>query len=208
MSTGLVRLAFAAGGLLVPCALFAQSSSTAAPAPAAAPTPAASATPGAQSSPSAVRENPPGMTPATPPPLQYDSKGNPLPPGERQRSRRGGNFMPANPDATPVLPGGSPSGAANASGTTGDRPKGTGGGARPRPHGGGMGRAFEGYQTKEELAAYREKVRALKTVSECQALMESTRKEMEPRAKAQNKTIDVDIAKICETSKERGRLKG
>lgn len=212
MSRATLRFALLAAVFAAPCAALAQSAQpAAAPAPGAtAPPPAASTGSSADAPPAAPvqRANPPGLSPVTPPPLRYDSNGNPLPSGERGRGRRGGNFMPANPDATPILPGQSPSGSAKSSPSTGDGAKTSGGGAKPRSHGGGMQRAFQSFQTKEEFAAYREKAKATKTVAECKALMESTRKELEPRAKAQNKPIDVDIAKICETSKERGRLTG
>lgn len=207
ISIALLAVAFAA-----PCAVLAQNlPPAAAGAPATTATPALGASAGspeAQPGAPGQRANPPGLTPTTPPPLRYDSDGNPLPPDQPKRGRRGGNFMPANPDATPILPGQSPSASSNAARGTNASTGGSGGGAKPRPHGGGMQRAFSSFQTKEELAAYREKVRAIKTVSECKTLMESTRKALEPKAKEQNKTIDVDIDKICNTGKERGRLTG
>jgi len=218
MSHDTIRFALLAAVFATPCAVLAQSTPpTVTSAPAATTTPAATATPapaanpdsaaaGGQAPARAKRPNPSGLTPTTPPPLRYDSNGYPLPPGEQGRGGRGGNFMPANPDATPILPGQSPSGAAKSSSATGDGAKSAG--ARSRSHGSGMQRAFQDVQTSEEFAAYREKVRSLKTVGECKALLESTRRELEPRAKAQNKSIDVDIAKICQTAKERGRLTG
>lgn len=69
-----------------------------------------------------------------------------------------------------------------------------------------MNRAFFDLQTNEEFEAYRTKARAVKSVSECKALMEATKKQLEPRAKAQQKSVDVDIGKTCETMKERRHL--
>lgn len=211
MSTVSIRVATLATILALPGALYAQ-----APAPAATPAapPAASTPPSGAAA--ARPENPPGMTP----PAADQASGAQGAPnasgaqgatgdgsGQNRRKRRHGNFMPANPDATPVLPGQAPtaSGGASAQGAGSRTVKADGAHRVPS---GGMQRAFQSFQTKEESYAYRDKVKAVKTVSECKALLESTRKEMEPRAKAQNKTINVDIDGICNASKERGRLTG
>lgn len=70
-----------------------------------------------------------------------------------------------------------------------------------------MGRAFEDLQTKEEFTAYQAKAREVKTYSECKALLESTKKELEPRAKAENKPITANPTEICDKVKARGRIK-
>ncbi|MBK7331329.1 MAG: hypothetical protein IPI87_02545 [Betaproteobacteria bacterium] len=153
---------------------------------------------------------------------------------QKPRQRRGGtgksNFMPANPDATPILPGqppksqggqgangrrraapraprqsqsGAQAGAANAAGQPpGGVQAGSGKGKRPA----GMGRAFTSLQTQEEYAAYSAKARNVKTHGECKALLETTRKELEPRAKAENKPISINPTEICDSAKSRGRL--
>jgi hypothetical protein len=124
--------------------------------------------------------------------------------------------MPANPDATPILPGQSPkqsgtqAGAVNAAGAASQPPggadkgsrKGKGGKKRPA----GMGRAFKDLQTQEEYAAYSAKVKSVKTYGECKSLLETTRKELEPRAKAENKPISINPTEICDSAKSRGRL--
>lgn len=158
---------------------------------------------------------------------------------QKPKQRRGGsgkgNFMPANPDATPILPGqppksqagqganakrsgqgaprqsqsGAQAGAANAAGAAGQPPVGAEKGSRKgkgskRPA--GMGRAFKDLQTQEEFTAYSAKVKNVKTVGECKALLETTRKELEPRAKAENKPISINPTEICDSAKSRGRL--
>ena len=162
---------------------------------------------------------------------------------QKPRQKRGGtgksNFMPANPDATPILPGqppksqagqganakrsgqggaapkqsqsGAQAGAANAAGagTAGQPPGGAEKGSRKskgsqRPA--GMGRAFRDLQTQEEYAAYSAKAKNVKTYGECKALLETTRKELEPRAKAENKPISINPTEICDSAKSRGRL--
>ena len=132
--------------------------------------------------------------------------------------------MPANPDATPILPGQGPKaqgstgrgagapGPGGASATPGAGPQGGKGGKGATKgkggQGGGMGKAFQDFQTKEELAAYTTKVHAVKTYDECKSLLETTKKELEPRAKAENKTINVNPTEICDRVKARGRVKG
>ena len=231
MSSLSFRAAIAVAALAVTGAAQSQ---TAAPAPAAAP-----AAPQA-AAPAAAQPNSQLMTPASPPPAAKAASGTEAPAAQgttgdqRPKRNRGGggsgnksNFMPANPDATPVLPGqgpksrasgtdpGQPSGAGPTRGAQGDGAQGTGapgggkgsgkkkGGNRPI----GMGRAFQDLQTKEEFTAYSAKAKAVKTTSECKALLESTKKELEPRAKAENKTIAVNTTEICDKAKSRGRLK-
>jgi hypothetical protein len=160
---------------------------------------------------------------------------------QKPRQKRGStgksNFMPANPDATPILPGqppksqagqganakrsgqaggaprqsqsGAQAGAANAAGTSGPPPAGAEKGSRKGKGGkrpAGMGRAFRDLQTQEEFAAYSAKVKNVKTYGECKALLETTRKELEPRAKAENKPISINPTEICDSAKSRGRL--
>ena len=153
---------------------------------------------------------------------------------QQPKQRRGGtgrgNFMPANPDATPILPGQSPKSQASqgtnakrsGQGGAGQSQSGAQAGAAGLPPGGadqgsrkgkggkkrpaGMGRAFKDLQTQEEYAAYSVKVKNVKTYGECKALLETTRKELEPRAKAENKPITINPTEICDSAKSRGRL--
>ena len=223
----LAAAAFAASGL-------AHSQATA-PAPAAPASPSTGPNPSLMTpqAPAAPAAPPTASAPAAKSATGVESTAPAATPGEpqRKRNRTGGagksNFMPANPDATPVLPGqgpksrasgtdpGQPSGAGPTRGAQGDGAQGTGapgggkgsgkkkGGNRPI----GMGRAFQDLQTKEEFTAYSAKAKAVKTTSECKALLESTKKELEPRAKAENKTIAVNTTEICDKAKSRGRLK-
>jgi hypothetical protein len=206
-------------------------------APAASPSP-----PSAQAVPQGVQQ--PGAQATTPPAPEAAKAASGAeapaaagaPVEQEPRQKRGGagrsNFMSANPDATPILPGqppksqggsakrsgqgapgqsqsGAQAGAANAAGTAGQPPgsaergsrKGKGG-KRPA----GMGRAFKDLQTQEEYAAYSAKVKSVKTYGECKALLETTRKELEPRAKAENKPITINPTEICDSAKSRGRL--
>ena len=94
-------------------------------------------------------------------------------------------------------------------GQTGGQPPGgveagSGKGKGKRPA--GMGRAFTNLQTQEEYAAYSAKARNVKTHGECKALLETTMKELEPRAKAENKPMSVNPTEICDSAKARGRL--
>ncbi len=206
-------------------------SQTAAPAPSPSP-------PSAQTVPQGVQQ--PGAQ-ATVPPVPEAAKpvsgaeapaaaGTPV--GQKPRQKRDGtgrnNYMPANPDATPILPGQSPKGQ-GAPGGQGGNAKRTpwqpqsgaqagGASAAGQPPGGvvagsgkgkrpaGMGRAFKDLQTQEEYAAYSAKARNVKTHGECKVLLETTRKELEPRAKAENKPISINPTEICDSAKSRGRL--
>lgn len=116
------------------------------------------------------------------------------PDGSGKQYRRGNNYAPSNPDASPVLPG--------------QAPKPTAGGKRKPQGGQGMARAFADVQTNEEFEAYSAKVKAVKTVDECKALMESTKKELEPRAAAEKKPLTVDPTEVCNRAKSRGRISG
>ena len=140
-------------------------------------------------------------------------------PGGQPPKRNTGrnNYMPANPDASPIVPGqpptsrgtgaGSPGYAQSPAGSQGSGAKGGGKGRTdPRPM--GMGRAFKNLQTQEELAAYSVKAKAVKTYAECRTLLETTKKELEPRAKAENKPMTVNPTEICDKAKERGRFTG
>ena len=162
--------------------------------------------------------------------------GTPVEQKPRQKRQGTGksNFMPANPDATPIVPGqppksqgaqsgqggsakrsgqGSPrqsqsgaqAGAASAAGQPpGGVEAGSGKGKGKRPA--GMGRAFTNLQTQEEYAAYSAKAKNVKTHGECKALLETTMKELEPRAKAENKPMSVNPTEICDSAKARGRV--
>jgi hypothetical protein len=157
--------------------------------------------------------------------------GTPVEQQPRQQRERTGrnNYMPANPDATPILPGQSPKRqtgqGANAkrsgqgapgqpqpgaqAGAAGQPPVGVNQGSREGKGGKrrtGMGRAFTNLQTQEEYAAYSAKARNVKTHGECKALLETTMKELEPRAKAENKPMSVNPTEICDSAKARGRL--
>jgi leucyl aminopeptidase len=68
--------------------------------------------------------------------------------------------------------------------------------------------AYADLMTPEELAAHRAKVKKTKTYAECKALFDATGKDMEARAKAQNKTVKATPTEICDKAKERGRLTG
>jgi hypothetical protein len=155
-------------------------------------------------------------------------------PMQKRQGTGKSNYMPANPDATPIVPGqppksqgaqsgqggsakrsgqGSPrqsqsgaqAGAASAAGQPpGGVEAGSGKGKGKRPA--GMGRAFTNLQTQEEYAAYSAKARNVKTHGECKALLETTMKELEPRAKAENKPISVNPTEICDSAKARGRV--
>lgn len=138
-------------------------------------------------------------------------------PGDQPPRRNSGrnNYMPANPDASPMVPGqppksrgtqaGSAGNAQSPAGGQGNGAKGGGKGrADPRPM--GMGRAFKNLQTQDELAAYSVKAKAVKTYSECRTLLETTKQELEPRAKAENKPMTVNPTEICDKAKQRGRL--
>jgi hypothetical protein len=77
---------------------------------------------------------------------------------------------------------------------------------------GGSGRqlqnAYADLMTPEEMAAHRAKVKKTKTYAECKTLFEATGKDMEARAKAQNKPISATPTEICDKARERGRLTG
>ena len=77
---------------------------------------------------------------------------------------------------------------------------------------GGSGRqlqnAYADLMTPEEMAAHRAKVKQTKTYAECKSLFEATGKDMEARAKSQNKTVKANPTEICDRAKERGRLTG
>ena len=237
MSSLSFRAAVAVAALAATCAAQSQ---TAAPAP-------SPSQPSTQAVPQGVQQ--PGAQ-ATMPPAPEAAKAAPgteapaaagTPVEQKPRQKRGGtgksNFMPANPDATPILPGqppksqagqganakrsgqgggaprqsqsGAQAGAANAAGTPGQPPAGAEKGSRKskgskRPA--GMGRAFRDLQTQEEYAAYSAKAKNVKTFGECKALLETTRKELEPRAKAENKPISINPTEICDSAKSRGRL--
>lgn len=228
----LAAAAFAASGL-------AHSQSTA-PAPAAPASPSTGPNPSLMTpqAPAAPAAPPTASAPAAKSATGAESTAPAATPGEpqRKRNRTGGagksNFMPANPDATPVLPGQGPKaqGANRGTGTSAQgaasgAPQGQGaapqsgkGGGRPpggknagkgkSGQGAGMGKAFQDFQTKEEMDAYTAKVRAVKTYDECKSLLETTKKDLEPRAKAENKTINVNPAEVCDRAKTRGRVKG
>lgn len=132
------------------------------------------------------------------------------PKADKPKRRSNSNFMEANPDATPRVNGKynrtQPTGSAAANGANpakarGDRDTKAGGK-------GGMQRAFRELQTPEEFSAYQAKAKNVKTVAQCQALIDGTKKELEPRAAAQSKKIEVDSGDICNRAKERGRLEG
>lgn len=198
MPTASLRLALFATAFALPGVLLAQ-----APAPAAPPAPSASAPPKGPSgpavsksaTPAASTTGTPGAAPAGSAPTGAASTGaatGTAPSGTGKRNRSSSNTQGASAGAT---------------GTAGGAPtKSTGKKYAPPTLGGGMGRAFADLQTTAELDAYRDKVRAVKSVSECKTLMEDTKKQLEPRAKAQNKTISVDIDKACATAKERRGL--
>ena len=111
---------------------------------------------------------------------------------------------------------GGPGGAAASTGA-GQQP--AGGAARtatPRPArqkgdqqaGRGLQNAYADVMTPEELVAHRTKVKSLKTYDDCRALFEATGKEMEVRAKAQNKPARPSPSELCDRAKERGRVTG
>jgi hypothetical protein len=237
MSSLSFRAAIAVAALAVTGAAQSQTSAPA-PAPSAQqPAPQAAPQAAPQTAPQAAQQpNPQLMTPQAPTPKADSGTEAPgaagTPAGEPPKRRRSGsgkgNFMPANPDATPVVPGqgsksqgatagpnagsaAQPSGAGAQGGAqgTGAQDGGKGGGKKKsanRPI--GMGRAFQDLQTKEEFTAYSAKVKAVKTYSECKALIETTKKELEPRAKAENKPMTVNATEMCDKAKARGRLKG
>jgi hypothetical protein len=68
--------------------------------------------------------------------------------------------------------------------------------------------AYADLMTPEELAAHRAKVKGVKTYAECRTLFDATARDMEARAKAQNKTIKATPAELCDRAKERGRVTG
>ena len=72
----------------------------------------------------------------------------------------------------------------------------------------GLQNVYADLMTPEELAAHRSKVKQTKTYAECKALFEATGKEMEARAKAQNKSVTSTPTELCDRAKERGRLAG
>ena len=79
---------------------------------------------------------------------------------------------------------------------------------RPQPPGRQLQRAYADLMTPEELKAHRAKVKQTRTYAECKALFEATGKEMDARAKAQNKTVKNTPTEICDSAKESGRLTG
>ena len=82
------------------------------------------------------------------------------------------------------------------------------GGRQSGPVGRSLQNAYADLMTPEEQAAHRTKVKAMKTYDECRSLFEATNKEMEVRAKAQNKTLKASPAELCDRAKERGRVTG
>ncbi|CAG0968209.1 hypothetical protein BURK1_01080 [Burkholderiales bacterium] len=191
ISTLALRAALTVAALAVSTASQAQApSATTEPAPPAATAPATAAAPAATPQAGAPGAGAPAA----------DGKA-----AKRERRATRGNFMRANPDATPVLPGQTPKGAGRTAAAGADTPGGQG---TSRQRGRGMAWAFAELQSDTEKAAYVEKVRGVKTYAECMSLLDSTKKALEPRAKAQNKTISVDATEICERRKQRGRITG
>jgi hypothetical protein len=68
--------------------------------------------------------------------------------------------------------------------------------------------AYADLMTPEEMAAHKKKVKQTKTYAECKTLFDATGKDMEARAKAQNKTVKATSTEICDKAKERGRITG
>jgi hypothetical protein len=173
-----IRLATLAMALLLPGALMAQSPSTTGKAPgAAAAAPAASA--GAPAAPAAQ-----GSAPS-------DKE-------KKRKSRR----VTTGSGQQGTAPAGAAS-AASASPGVAPAPDEKRADRKPMPAKEvGVQRAFADFQSDREFDAYKDKVKAVKTVGECKALMGETLKQIEPRAKAQQKTLEVDIDKACAKAKE------
>jgi len=68
--------------------------------------------------------------------------------------------------------------------------------------------AYADLMTPEEMAAHKKKVKQTKTYAECKTLFDATGKDMEARAKAQNKTVKATPTELCDKAKERGRVTG
>lgn len=190
MPTASLRLALLATAFALPGVLLAQ-----APAPAASPAPSASAPPKGPSAPKASKS----ATPATPATAAAGAAPSgaatgAAPSGGSKRNKSSSNAQ----------------GAAGATGSAGGAPAKSARSKEPSgpPKTVGMQRAFADLQTNAEFEAYRDKAQAVKTVGECKTLMEETKKQLEPRAKAQNKPLNVDIDKACSTAKERKGLTG
>ena len=157
-----------------------------APAPATTPAPATSAAPAATPTPA------PAAAPAT-----------------KDRANRGtsptqaptGNALPRGTPGIAAVPGTASAGSQAAKGERNHE-------RRPEGSGRQLQNAYADLMTPEELAAHRAKVKKTKTYAECKALFEATDKEMEARAKAQNKTVKATPTEICDRAKERGRVTG
>ena len=215
MPTASLRLALLATAFALPGVVLAQ-----APAPSAAQAPAASVPPKGASAPSMSKSaNPPATNAAkaSAAPAGAASSAAPSAPATAapaaqasgDANARGGKKSKSSKSAT---------GAPGATGTANAVPAAANGSPPPKSarakegtSGGktvGMQRAFADLQTTGEFNTYRDKAQAVKTVDECRSLMEDTRKQLESRAKAQNKPINVDIDKACATAKERKGLTG
>lgn len=197
-----IRLAVCATAFLLPGVLMAQTPASSAPA-AQVPKPS-SAPAGAKAADAANPAPSAGKAPASAAPAA--SPGREGTPRSSRRVRTGDAPKDASAaggaKAAPANPGSAPGGAAAQN--RGSRNEANAG----KPKEVGMQRAFADLQTTGEFDAYKDKAKSVKTVGECKALMEETRKQLEPRAKAQQKPINVDIDKTCAIAKERRGLTG
>lgn len=122
----------------------------------------------------------------------------------RATTPTGNAALPKGTPGIAAVPGAAPPGGAQAAKPqrAERRPNDTGGSGRQ------LQNAYADLMTPEEMAAHRAKVKQTKTYAECKSLFEATGKDMEARAKSQNKTVKANPTEICDRAKERGRLTG
>jgi hypothetical protein len=188
-------------------------------APATTPAPAAPATPPAAAAPQAT---PPASatTPAAPAKTAPSPQERALRRAQRDAAAAasGATQAPRPPSGTATTPGGNAAASAAAQpspGATKNEARAAARAARRErgdkgdaPIGRQLQNAYADLMTPEEMAAHRSKVKQTKTYADCKTLFEATGKQMEARAKAQNKEIKASPTEICDKAKERGRLTG
>jgi len=146
----------------------------------------------------------PAAAPATTPaPAAAPKSGTPASKGQGGTTKRAttptGKAAPTGTPGIAAVPGASPSGSAKPRRETA-KPE----GLETRQ----LQTAYAELMTPEEMIAHKKKVKQTKTYAECRTLFDATGKDMEARAKAQNKTVKATPTELCDKAKERGRVTG
>ena len=159
----------------------------------------------APAAPSTIPPTPaPAAAPAaTPAPAAAPKSGTSAPKAQSGTTKRAptttGKTAPTGTPGIAAVPGTSPSGSAKPRKETA-KPE----GLETRQ----LQTAYADLMTPEEMAVHKKKVKQTKTYAECKTLFDATGKDMEARAKAQNKTVKATPTELCDKAKERGRVTG